>query len=359
MSLRNYAHAVTTLLLVSTLAGCAQMSGKMPVVSLKKAPSMETEFNIARLYERQKRLGAARKLYGKMSADNPQNLEVLHRLAVVSTRLGDFEQANGYYQKSLEADPHNADVLADFGYSLHLQGDLEGAEAALRKSLDLSPDNQRTIGNLALVVGLNGRSNESLSLYRQVVGEAKAQANLGYIHVQRGEGDQAIERYDRALTLDTELTSAANALMKLAELKNATPLRKNGGTSTLLQVAEKPVQNNVQPEATFGSVVRGQTNSSAFPRDTRKPFHSEIQSPQRIDQNDATATDPVSVDPASFEPAPFEFELSTEQDVEAPLTETAVGPAGVQRVAAPMNGMGLTAFALPQVLELVPANSGR
>jgi Flp pilus assembly protein TadD len=292
MSLRIQPQATTAFLLVTVLAGCAQIPNAVPVVSLGKSPNTVTRFNIARLYERQKRLGAARKLYAELYTENPQNLDVTHRLAVVSTRLGDFEQANSYYQESLALDPQNADVLADFGYSLHLQGDIEGAEATLRESLDLDPDNKRTIGNLALVVGMNGRLGESLSLYRRIISEAEAQANLGYIHVQRGEGNHAIERYDRALTLDVDLTSAANALVKLAELKEAKSVRINASTSTLLQVAEKPAQNNDQPATSFVDVVRRQTGLATFVQKSGELGRSTIRSPRRVGQ--VVAADPAS-----------------------------------------------------------------
>ena len=365
MSLRIRLQVITTLLLVTVLAGCAQLSQSVSAVSLGKSHNSTTRFNIARLYERQNRLGAARKLYTEMFTEDPQNLDVAHRLAVVSTRLGDFEQANSYYQKSLALDPQNSEVLADLGFSLHLQGDSEGAEASLRKSLDLNPDDKRTIGNLALVVGMNGRLSESLSLYRRIVRDAEAQANLGYIHVQRGEGEQAIARYDQALTLDQDLTSAANALVKLAELKASRSGGTDAGASSLLQVADKRAQNYKQTAAPFLSLVRGQTSLARFAHSFGKSDRPTIRSPHRIEQTVATKPmpfDPTSSDPASSGSAPQTVRKAGTQTVRsaaASATEFPVGRATVRQIGAAVNDMSWADFELPQVLQLVPATSGR
>ena len=337
--------SILAALLSINLAGCASFAGRTPSLQLGQRYDSETQFNVARLHERQGQLTQARELYEKILKDEPKNSDACHRLAVISTRLGDVEQATDYFHQSLALDPQNTEVLADLGYALHLQGDIGSAEEALQMSLDLDPDNQRTIGNLALVVGMSGRFNESLSLYRRIVSEAEAQANLGYIYVQRGEGDHAIERYDRALTLDDKLQSAANALVKLAELKEAKFAKTN--TNTLLQVADKPAPNDDQPATSSMNLDRGQTSFAAFAQDSGEIGWPVIQSSHRIEQ--VTTTDPASSgsDPQAVRSTGVSAtELSTSHT------------AAVQDIGAPLVDVSPTDFELPYILNPVPARSG-
>lgn len=304
MSLRNHQQLMSACLVALALSGCAQMSAKLPSVSLKRPQSDETRLNVARLYERQNRLGAARKLYTELHDEDPDNLLVMHRLAAISTRLGDFEAAQKYFQQSLAIDPDNAEVLADLGYAQYLHGDLETAEATLRRSLSLNPDSQRTVGNLALVAGMNGQIDESLSLYRQIVDEAEAQANVAYIHVQRGEGELAMQRYDRALTLDQSLTSAANALVKLAALKDENAIPPS--TNPMLHIADKPESAADDIEIDMNAeLVRGQSS-------LRHSGRTRIRSPRNVTQTvEQQGDDSAAQPPAtpSLPPKQIQFQL--------------------------------------------------
>jgi hypothetical protein len=83
----------------------------------------------------------------------------------------------------------------------------------------IAPADKRAMNNLAIALGYQGKHEQALAMFRRVVPEAQAQANLAYLHVQRGEGKLAVQRYTRAVDLDKNLRSAAHALLQLAEME--------------------------------------------------------------------------------------------------------------------------------------------
>ncbi|MGH7127335.1 MAG: tetratricopeptide repeat protein [Planctomycetaceae bacterium] len=201
------------------LTGCAHVADR--VAAFRRAESgPQAKFNTARQHERDGELDAAREIYEALHQSDPQNAAVCHRLAVVTLRTGDAERAMRSFAEARRLDPHNADLLNDLGYAQYLQSDLAAAEGTLRAALREDPEHRRATTNLALVVGFQGRLEESLSLFRQVVGEAQASANIAYIYAERGKRREAVEHYRRALALDGDLKSAGHALVQLAETDN-------------------------------------------------------------------------------------------------------------------------------------------
>ncbi len=210
-------------LLAIQFAGCASLPGWVSASKSTSSPAgsnIETQLDIARLHEHQEKLIQARKMYFSILDDDPQNAQAFHRLGVVLTRMGKQDEAIPYYQRAVELNSENSELLSDFGYALFLNDDLETAEEALQQALAIDPNHKRSIGNLAMVRGHQGSYNDCLSLFREIVTEAKAYSNLAYIHVQRGEGQLAIQRYGQALELDDTLESAAEALVQIAKLQN-------------------------------------------------------------------------------------------------------------------------------------------
>lgn len=179
----------------------------------------ETMYSVARLQERQGNLRDAQRLYEDILKRDPKHVASCHRLAAIATRYGEHEAAEHYFKRALEIAPNNVEVLTDYGYFVFLQNDLPRAETYIRQALQESPKHPRALNNLAIVLGHGGKIDESYNLFRQVVSEAEAHANVAYIHVQRGEGDLAMERYSRALSLDSNLKHASHALVQISELK--------------------------------------------------------------------------------------------------------------------------------------------
>jgi Flp pilus assembly protein TadD/YHS domain-containing protein len=156
----------------------------------------------ARQLEQSGRLPEANRAYQAILQRYPQHVGCLHRLAVVNTRLNDFETARSYFDKALQLSPENVSILTDAGYARYLAGDHRQAERLLRKAIELAPRDVRATNNLAVVIGVSGRFNEALALFQQVNRPAVAWTNLAYVYQLRREPELALACYQRARALD-------------------------------------------------------------------------------------------------------------------------------------------------------------
>lgn len=205
----------------AALHGCA--SAKQAARKLKPgaAREFETRLTMAQIHEREGKLQKAANIYAELLKERPEHAKLCHRYGVVLTELGKGDEGVQYLERARTADPNNAAVLSDLGYAYLISDELESAETLLRDAFEQDPRDERTVNNLALAVGLNGRFEESQALYERVNSRAEAQANLGYICVQRGDGQRAMAHFNKALDLDPSLKPAAEALVQLHEMKRS------------------------------------------------------------------------------------------------------------------------------------------
>lgn len=82
----------------------------------------------------------AKMYYEQVLAEDPNQPDAHHRLAILADRAGDFPLAERHYQEALRGKPHDADVLNDLGYSYFLQGRAADSERylALARQMDRS-----------------------------------------------------------------------------------------------------------------------------------------------------------------------------------------------------------------------------
>ena len=59
-------------------------------------------------------------------------------------------------------------------------------------------------GNVAMAVGMQGRYDEALTLYKQVLTPADAHYNLGVLCEARGDVTRAFDEYARAKELEAQ-----------------------------------------------------------------------------------------------------------------------------------------------------------
>lgn len=205
--------------LMLACTGCAQTTALVQQLPLGQnhRKRQEIQYDLARLSEKQGKLQQAQRMFEELVRANPNDANSFHRLGVIAAKLGQTQDANGYFMAALRTKPHDSEILTDFGYSLYLQNDLAAAETALRQARTEDVNNERALNNLAMVVGTQGRTDESFALFRQIVSEAEATSNVAYIQARAGDVDHATQSYSEALTLNSDLNKASIALLQIAE----------------------------------------------------------------------------------------------------------------------------------------------
>ncbi|MDB5386770.1 MAG: Tetratricopeptide 2 repeat protein [Planctomycetaceae bacterium] len=207
--------AVLLAVITAPLSGCATTGGMWASRSQK----VEAKYDVARLAESDGQLDKARESYEAIYKTDPSLAQVCHRLGIVHAKQSNFEAAKRYLNEAHKLAPSNPEVLNDLGYACYLSGDLKMAETVFETALKISKDNKRAANNLAMVLGSQGRFDDSFRMFRQVNSEAEAHSNVAYLYAQNGDGKKALEHYSRALTLNPDLKNAANGLLEIAQLQ--------------------------------------------------------------------------------------------------------------------------------------------
>lgn len=129
------------------------------------------------------RPGEAIPILEKMAASDSGDWRTLSALGSAYDQQGQYSTARETYQKALVLQPNQISILNNIGMSYALEGNLKQAEETLRSAMAL-PEGKtlpRLRQNLALVVGLQGRFEESRQIASADLPPEEVEANMAYL----------------------------------------------------------------------------------------------------------------------------------------------------------------------------------
>lgn len=116
---------------------------------------------------------------------------LLSAQGTILDQLGRHADARAAYAGALNIRPDEPTVLSNLGMSYVLEGNLVEAERTLRQAVAGGQRvDPRVRGNLALVVGLQGRFDEAMQIARQDLSPQEAEANISYLRQMLSEADR-------------------------------------------------------------------------------------------------------------------------------------------------------------------------
>ncbi|HTW59590.1 MAG TPA: tetratricopeptide repeat protein [Terriglobales bacterium] len=123
---------------------------KSPVVQASgdpasAAPQMPSLDQMKQMADKQ-----AEPLLAKLKTD-PNNSDLLSRVATVYEKTHQFGVAADYYQKAVQADPKNLSARTELASCLYYEGDVEGAVKQLQASLAQNPQDANSLFNLGMI----------------------------------------------------------------------------------------------------------------------------------------------------------------------------------------------------------------
>lgn len=139
------------------------------------------ELNLAYDADRVGNFEKAQGYYQRVLARDPNNFEALHRLGILEDKKQNFPAAESYYLSALKLDPSNSDLLSDIGYSYMLQGRDDYGERYLREALKYQPGHVRSLDHLGWFYGRTGQYDQALALFRMTGSEAQAQLKFAQL----------------------------------------------------------------------------------------------------------------------------------------------------------------------------------
>ena len=143
---------------------------------------------------------------------NPSDALVLSVSASKALMKGNFQEAIALQRRAMAVDPLSPSGRANLGAYLAAAGELEEAEAEFRHAKELSPTLSMIDLNIANVLSLQQRFDESLAIVEQMPAGALRDQGLAIAHYGAGN----VVAANAALTDLTERASAADAEASLS-----------------------------------------------------------------------------------------------------------------------------------------------
>ncbi len=221
--MRKFSNRILLVIVCVATIGCSSASPLRRGSTESDLADAERVLSIGRLTERRGEASKAQEIYEGLIANGKSPATANHRLGVMAAKNRDFDRAWKHFEAAAANGLDSSELFADMGYARLLAGEFAAAEEMFAKALKKTPSDKRSLNNMAILRGAQGRFSESLAFSQRAVGAAKAQANLGYLLSQFGDAEKAVQHYHIALNQDPSLKVAASALLQIEVAKPAEP----------------------------------------------------------------------------------------------------------------------------------------
>ena len=161
--------------------------------------------------------------------------------------VADYKECALANRRGLEHDPENANAWFNLGLALEKLGDVPGAEDAFRRTQKLKPDDPWPMQKLAYVMVNQGRWEEALKLYQQLMrldpDDHPTQLWTCIMFDRLGRTQEAIKGYNKFLQNNPNDLAALNNLARLYLVAPQAELRDPPKAIDLLKKSTPPASN--------------------------------------------------------------------------------------------------------------------
>ncbi len=164
----------------------------------ERSPNMNSLHSMARLCLAQGRDREAENVLHNLLEQQPEFLPAYEELAQIYLRAGMLDSAVAILNLGITVNARDPVLYNDLGMCQLLQQDYLAALDSFTKAAGLSPTDARCRANMAVTLGLLGRTDESLSLYLQLLPPADAHWNVAVLCDARRDFNRAAREYARA-----------------------------------------------------------------------------------------------------------------------------------------------------------------
>lgn len=177
---------------------------------------------------KQNKLGEAKASFEKAVEIKPDNVLALANLAVVLGEQGDLDAAGDNLRRAIEADTggfftasRRQETFFGLGAAAMKQKRYDKSVEFFQKVLDAVPGNVDAQRNLASSLHMQGRSAEGIKLLTETIkknpNSAESYNTLGLIYAERGQKQEAIVQFQKALQINPSFAPAQANLRKAME----------------------------------------------------------------------------------------------------------------------------------------------
>jgi len=166
-----------------------------------KPPSAKTLYAMGRVLEAKGQTLQAEMMYVRAVHADREFVPAYCDLAQLQMREGRVKDAIETLGAALEVRPKDTVLLNDLGMCWLGRGDYEQALGCFTEAAALLPENARYRSNMAVALGMQGRYEESLALYSQVLPLGEAYHNVAVLCEARRDTEQAKWHRSRSAAL--------------------------------------------------------------------------------------------------------------------------------------------------------------
>ncbi|MBC8337672.1 MAG: tetratricopeptide repeat protein [Alphaproteobacteria bacterium] len=144
-------------------------------------------------------LSGAADVYQQIHTHNPEQVDAVHLLGVISHRLGELELAAGLIAAAISLKPDFAEAHSNLGVVYFDQGRMEDAEACYRRAIEINPEYADPHNNLGALHQRLGRLDDAIASYRNASAinpdYAEAHNNLATLLLLSGQFEEGWDSF--------------------------------------------------------------------------------------------------------------------------------------------------------------------
>lgn len=173
---------------VSGIAGCAQSAATNSSINSgadlefqmgsDRQPTAKTLYAIANILAAQGKDSECEYVLRRLLQEHPVFVPAYNSLAELYMRNGRTREAVGIIIKGLQIHPTDPVLLNNSGMCWLIRRKYDKALEMFTQAAGRMPENTRYRANMAVALGLMGRDEESLALFKQILPEDQANHNL-------------------------------------------------------------------------------------------------------------------------------------------------------------------------------------
>ncbi len=193
--------------------------GKQNSIEMRSRRNMNSiaqTLDMAIRYHQEGNRYLAEQLYRKILDSDPENVDALHLLGVVSAQAGNREFAKDCIARAVRLNPQFAEAHFNLGNVFREAGELDEAAASYQETLRLAPNHAEAHFHLGNVRHMQGRFDEAATYLQSVLRlspqHAKGHNSLGVVLLSQGRLDEAVDVLRQAVKLNPQLAMAHNNL---------------------------------------------------------------------------------------------------------------------------------------------------
>jgi Flp pilus assembly protein TadD len=150
-------------------------------VSLIHGNDPEVAGEYGRLALEMNQVGVANQMLTMADDPTKPDWRIVSARGTVMAKQGKYTEAIPFYERALTLSPNNPTVTNNLAMAYAMNGDPKKAEDLLRQAVSASGATPKIRENLALVLGLQGRYDESKAVAAGVLNTDTASANAAYL----------------------------------------------------------------------------------------------------------------------------------------------------------------------------------